>query len=170
MVIVVRVPSRYAQRVKRIYLILLLLACFPAMGIAGVYTWVDENGVRQFSDRPPTGDVTQVETVEVPEISTVMTRIIPIDALKLLNIQAKQQVKERKRVLMYSAAWCGVCKRAKRYFSNKKIPYQEKDIDKSRQARQAFIKLGGKGVPLILVGKRQLSGFSPASFEQLYAD
>jgi glutaredoxin len=69
---------------------------------------------------------------------------------------------------MYSAEWCGVCKRAKSYFQENAIAFNEKDIDKSGAARREFAELGGRGVPLILVGKRKLSGFSAASFEKIY--
>lgn len=69
---------------------------------------------------------------------------------------------------MYSAAWCGVCKKAKRYFAEQGIDYEEIDVEKSSQGKAAFKKLGGKGVPIILVGDRRMNGFSEAGFEKLY--
>ena len=69
---------------------------------------------------------------------------------------------------MYGAEWCGVCKKAKRYFNANNIPFTEYDIDKSKKGRREYEKLGGGGVPLILVGTQRMSGFSASSFQRLY--
>ena len=75
---------------------------------------------------------------------------------------------KNKRVVMYSAAWCGVCKTAKKYFTEKKIAYSEYDIDTNPKAKADFDKMGGRGVPVILVGSRRMNGFSAGGFEQLF--
>ena len=75
-----------------------------------------------------------------------------------------------KKVVMYSAEWCGVCTKAKKYFRSKKIPFKERDIDKSKKARKAFDKLNGKGIPVILVGKKRMNGFSVKRFESIYKE
>ena len=69
---------------------------------------------------------------------------------------------------MYSTTWCGVCKKAKRYFKSKKIPFTEYDIEKSEQAAREFKKLRGRGVPVILVGDSRMNGFSVKNFDRLY--
>jgi glutaredoxin len=69
---------------------------------------------------------------------------------------------------MYSARWCGVCKQARRYFRDHRVPFQEHDIETSDKGRRNFNRLGGRGVPLILVGDRRMRGFSAGRFEQLY--
>ena len=148
-------------------IVLLALLSISLHAGAGVYTWVDEHGVRQFSDKPPAAAGARVQSIEVPQIGTVVTRQLPADALPPRS--AGKKAARSRRVVMYSAPWCGVCKRAAGYFRDKGIAFHEKDIDQSRQARREFEQLGGRGVPLILVGKRKLAGFSPASFEQLYS-
>ncbi len=69
---------------------------------------------------------------------------------------------------MYSTAWCATCKRAKRYFEKNGIPYVEYDIETSAEGRSDYMRLGGRGVPIILVGDRRLNGFSPSAFEKVY--
>ena len=150
--------------------------CLMHQLVAGVYTWRDANGVLQFSDRPPEPKAgvaaPKVKTIEVPEISTVQVRQLPPFVGTGQEATSKTAGKSKgktPKVTMYSAEWCGVCKRAKRYFEEHKVRYTEKDIDKSKSANAEFRKLGGRGVPLILVGRKRLSGFSVASFEKIYS-
>lgn len=70
----------------------------------------------------------------------------------------------RGEVVVYSASWCGVCKRAKQVLKGLGVPYVEKDIEASRsaaqelaaKARTAGIQPGG--VPVIDVGGVLLQG------------
>jgi glutaredoxin len=74
-----------------------------------------------------------------------------------------------KKVVIYSASWCGHCKKARQYFIANKIAFVEYDIEKSKAAQRHYLKLGGTGgVPLIMVGKRKIQGFSAARFNKLY--
>ena len=124
-----------------------------------IYKWVDESGKVHFSDKKPGGGV--VEQVEV-KVNTITSLSISessfLDAL------------DRRQVVMYSAVWCGVCKKARRYFQQQGISFKEYDIEKSRKGRQDFAKLNGRGVPIILVGKQQMSGFSADRFQRMYAE
>ena len=69
---------------------------------------------------------------------------------------------------MYSAEWCGYCKKAKRYFNMKGISYTEYDVEKNARAKSEYEKMGATGVPVILVGKKRMNGFSEKGFEKLY--
>lgn len=69
---------------------------------------------------------------------------------------------------MYATSWCGYCKKARSYFKEKGISYIEYDIEKNERAKRMYDLLGGKGVPVILVGKKRLNGFSVAGFEDIY--
>lgn len=70
------------------------------------------------------------------------------------------------RVELYITDWCGYCKRAVAYMKEKNIPFVAYDIEKDDAARQRFIRLGGSGVPLIMIGDRRMSGFSPEALER----
>ncbi len=73
-----------------------------------------------------------------------------------------------KKVVMYSAQWCGVCKKARAYFKQQGIPFSEFDIETSSKGKRDFNRLGGKGVPVILVGKGRMNDFSAGSFQKMY--
>lgn len=77
-----------------------------------------------------------------------------LDEPSLADVPAKPQV------VVYSTSWCGACKSAKKYLAAKNIPYQEIDVEKSQEGAAEFRKRGGRGVPLIVIGEKQMSGFS----------
>ncbi|HEX9183683.1 MAG TPA: glutaredoxin domain-containing protein [Burkholderiales bacterium] len=72
-------------------------------------------------------------------------------------------------VVMYATAWCPYCAKARAYFKRTNTTYVEHDIEKSAEARAEFKRLGGRGVPLILVGAEKLRGFNELAFESAYA-
>jgi len=72
-----------------------------------------------------------------------------------------------KKVVMYSTANCPACKMAKSYFTKKGVPYEEHDVNTEPAARAEFQKLGGRGVPLILIGTERMEGFNAQRLDQL---
>ena len=85
------------------------------------------------------------------------------DALRKENARLK-----RPSVVMYSAVWCGVCKRARQFFNVNKIPFSEYDVETSAKGKKDFARLKGRGVPVILIGKKRMNGFDKVRFKQLY--
>jgi glutaredoxin len=65
------------------------------------------------------------------------------------------------RVTLYSTRQCAWCKQAKAFLKRHRIPFQEFDVEKNRRAFREFQHAGGRGVPLILIGKQSLNGFEP---------
>lgn len=68
-------------------------------------------------------------------------------------------------VIIYSTSWCGVCKATAQFLQKEKIPYEEKDVEKDKQAQQELackaLKTGTRvnGVPVIDIGGTLLLGF-----------
>jgi glutaredoxin len=73
------------------------------------------------------------------------------------------------KVVMYATSWCPYCARARAYFAQSGIAYVEHDVEKSAGARAEFKRLGGRAVPLIVVGREKMNGFSEVGFEFLLA-
>jgi glutaredoxin len=71
------------------------------------------------------------------------------------------------QVTILTTAWCGVCRRAKAWLAAKGVAYTEFDVEKSDAGRTEYRRLGGTGVPIILVGKERMNGFSPERLEQM---
>lgn len=70
-------------------------------------------------------------------------------------------------VIIYSTSHCPWCVKAKQYFASKGVSYDERDIERSPSARSEFEKLGGNGVPLIMVGSEKMEGFNQQRLDQL---
>ena len=139
---------------KLIVLIYALL--FTVSASAEILKWTDSDGKVHFGDRPPVDAKTSIVEVR-------------INTYESPNIEALQEILNPKnKVVMYSAAWCGICKKAKKYFKENNIKYKEYDIDRSSKGKKDFKKLGAKGVPVILVGDKRPNGFSAESFESIY--
>lgn len=75
-------------------------------------------------------------------------------------------------VVLYSASWCGVCKKAKRYLDSLRVPYVEKDVEASRRAAEELAQKAQRagirpgGVPVIDVGGVLLQGFEETSLRR----
>lgn len=76
------------------------------------------------------------------------------------------------KVVLYSTTWCGYCRKARNFLSSKKIPFVEKDIEKSPAANQemkakaakAGVRVGG--VPVLDVNGKIIPGFDPNAILQ----
>lgn len=81
---------------------------------------------------------------------------------------------EKGAVIVYSAEWCGFCKKAKRWLSQKNVPYIERDVErqagasKELSAKLAAAGIRGGGVPVIDWGGEIVMGFDVAKMTQLY--
>jgi Glutaredoxin and related proteins len=65
------------------------------------------------------------------------------------------------KVVLYATTWCGYCKKARELFKANNIEYFEYDVEKSSEGREQFDRLGGKGVPLIVIDGKVLKGYDP---------
>ena len=91
-------------------------------------------------------------------------------------LATKDVIPEATSVIMYSAAWCGVCKKARKFMQKEGIPFVEHDIEKDQSAAQELaqkskrqgIKLGG--VPVFDIGGQMMGGFDPNRLKQLIAN
>lgn len=131
---------------------------------AEVYKWTDEQGIIHYSDKKPENqEVTELK-FKIATYDTVSYETVNQGTEKASTTKADS----KKKVVMYSASWCGVCKKAKKYFRRNAIPFKEYDIEKSKKAKRKYQELGATGVPVIIVGRKRMNGFSEAGFKRIY--
>ena len=70
-------------------------------------------------------------------------------------------------VRLYATEWCGYCKLTREFFAANGIRYVEYDIEKSSESLREHRKLGGNGVPLIVVGDEVIKGWNEGALRQL---
>ena len=64
-------------------------------------------------------------------------------------------------VVLYATTWCGYCAKTRRFFTENQIAYQELDVEHSDEGRSEYEKLGGGGVPVIVVNDNVIRGYDP---------
>jgi glutaredoxin len=149
------------------YLCLFLFSFLSVSAHAEIYKWIDKSGTIHFSSEPPAQGGGEKVNVQVNSFSSTRKSTAPKAKFKydpgLITTRGSSV-----SVLMYSASWCGYCQQARNYFHKQNIPFTEYDVEKSSRGRSDYRKLGGHGVPIILVGDKRMNGFSVAGFENLY--
>lgn len=143
------------------------LAFYTNASNAEIYKWTDKNGVIHYSENKP--EEVAVEEFQLKSYNAVIIEEnTDVDETNSEKPKKKPAWLRPKKVVMYSAEWCGVCKQAKKYFRKNKIRFTNYDVEKNQSAKKRFKKMGGKGVPVILIGKKRMNGFSAAGFNQIY--
>jgi len=87
-----------------------------------------------------------------------------------LAVASPAMAENRPEVKMYATSWCPYCAKARAYFARRNIAYVEVDIEKSKEGRAEYDRLGARGIPVILVGPQRMNGFSEARLSQLLSE
>jgi glutaredoxin 3 len=71
------------------------------------------------------------------------------------------------RVVLFSTPTCSWCRRAKRYFRERRVPFKEVNVERDQEAaRDVARKTGQTGVPVIKIGNRWIVGFDKDRIEK----
>ena len=132
---------------------------------AEIYTWTDSNGKVHYSDTAPEGQ--QTKNVSFTDINTYADVSIS-DAPDWVGFYKPEERPRTKPVVMYTTQQCGYCKKARNYFNRRGIAFTEKKVDQDRDAWAEYQKLDATGVPVILIGRKRMNGFSEARFDKLF--
>ncbi len=142
----------------RFLLLAMLIASAPAG--AGVYKWTDAQGRVHYSDDPPPEAKAQQIKVKINSIQGPAV---------VSTLRSTSAAKAKDKVRIYTAVWCGYCKRAKAHLAAKGVAYDEMDVETSERGRSEFAQLGGRGVPVILVGNQRMDGFDANGLDAMLA-
>ena len=140
----------------RFLLLAMLIAATPAG--AGVYKWTDAQGRVHYSDDPPPEAKAQQIKVKINSIQGPAV---------VSTVRESSPARAKDKVRIYTAVWCGYCKRAKAHLAAKGVAYDEMDVETSDRGRSEFAQLGGRGVPIILVGNQRMDGFDARGLDAM---
>jgi|GEM_PF-1578024 len=78
-----------------------------------------------------------------------------------------QQQQRTTKVVIYTTLNCPHCQHAKKWLTQRRIPFLDFNVAKPGRIQRQFFQLGGHSVPLIMVGKRRLNGFNPHQLQEV---
>ena len=71
------------------------------------------------------------------------------------------------KAVLFSTSTCSWCRRAKRCFTEHRVPFKEIDVERDpKAARDIARKTGQTGVPVIKIGNRWIVGFDKERIEK----
>jgi len=135
-----------------------------------LYKSIGKDGVVTYSDYPPAdGKIEKVLTlVNLPRSELPAPTASRIEQLrKSQAIGADATSEPASRVRIFTATWCGYCKRAKAYLNGHNIAYDELDIETPEGLKAYAQAGGGRGVPWLIAGNQHVLGFSERAYESV---
>jgi mycoredoxin len=67
------------------------------------------------------------------------------------------------QAVLYATEWCSYCERTRKFFNERHISFREYDIEKSAEGEAQYEKLGGNGVPVIVINDKVIHGFDESA-------
>lgn len=64
-----------------------------------------------------------------------------------------------KSVILLGTAWCGYCEQTRAHLRSNGVEFADWDVEQSATAEERLRELGGQGVPVVVIGNRQIRGF-----------
>ena len=142
---------------------LVALLLLPSTLLAEMYKYVDENGKVVYTDTPPPGKKSKKLDLKINTFSA------PPEVSSLGNPprQTAGATAGAAKVRMFTTTWCGYCKQARAYLRARGIAFEDIDVEASAAGNAEYRALGGRGVPVILVGNQRMDGYSEGSLAGL---
>lgn len=134
--------------------------CLPVAADAELYKWIDADGKVHYSDSAPKDRKSKRLDLKVNSISG------PPVVSKMRSASPSGSAMAQ-RVRLLSTTWCGYCKKAAAYLRSRGTPFEELDVEKSSQGKREYDALGGRGVPIILVGDRRMDGYDQTTLTKM---
>ena len=151
-------------------LLALVAACaFATPGFAEtLYKHIGPDGQVLYTDRPPP----EGKTAKTLNFADLPATPLPESVLRYREALQKSMQnrlanagKSGSGVQLFTAVWCGYCRKAKAYLAERGIAFGEHDID-TPEGQLAFAQAGkASGIPLLLVGEQRVQGFSVAAYD-----
>lgn len=112
---------------------------------------------------------------KLPDGSYAVVPVSRYDASRGQSFEETLPVSSSREVLVYSAEWCGFCKKAKAWLQREGVPFVERDVERqpgaSRELEQKLkrAQLRGGGVPVIDWRGTVVVGFDQKRLSSLLA-
>lgn len=71
------------------------------------------------------------------------------------------------RLTLYTTSRCPHCRQLKAWLSKHNLRFQEFDVERNQRAQKTFARLGGRAVPVLMIGEQRVDGFDPKKLARL---
>lgn len=78
------------------------------------------------------------------------------------------QVQNTKKVRLYMTTWCPYCRLMEQFLIASKIPYKRMDVENNAAAAEDYKKIGGDGVPFVVVNETVINGYDPEAVKEAW--
>ena len=159
--------------VKRGTVCFLSLALIMSAAADTVYKAVGPDGEMTYSDKPPSNRA-RTDTLEFRNLPSSPLPAHVLRFREQLEKSAEGRISAARttpgeKPVLFTANWCGHCKRAKSHLAAAQISYVEYDIE-NVDGMRAFVTAGGSGgIPLLVAGDRRIQGYSAPAYDRLAA-
>jgi glutaredoxin len=133
------------------------------------YQFVDGGGRVHFVQRLDAVPAEWRETMGYVELD-VPPPLSPLDARRARDSRVSRAVatpRAGSSVVLYSAEWCGACRKAKRHLERRGVRYELRDVDQPENLQALVETTGRKGIPVLEVDGRVVSGFNAQRYDEL---
>ena len=73
-------------------------------------------------------------------------------------------------VVLLTAAWCGYCKAERHALLAAGVPFRELDVEADGEGRRAYRAVGGRGIPITVIGQDVVFGFDTRRLNALLGE
>lgn len=146
---------------------------FAAPSKSRFYQWVDERGSVNFAaslDEVPEAWRQRAGQVELDAGSFTMTKTSSSGATLSRRPQPSPALVAApvREVTVYTAPWCGWCRKTLAFLDERGVRYVNKDIEADQEyADELREKTGGTAIPLVEIDGTQIRGFDPSEMATL---
>lgn len=70
------------------------------------------------------------------------------------------------QAVLYATEWCGYCARTRKFFEKNNIAFREYDIEKSADGQAQYERLGGNGVPVVIIADQVIHGYDEQAMRE----
>jgi glutaredoxin len=75
-----------------------------------------------------------------------------------------------KGIVIYTTTWCGYCRALRAHLDDAQIPYLDRDVEKSLSGFVGHLIAGGGGVPVAVIDRKVVRGYSETLYAELLAE
>jgi glutaredoxin len=135
------------------------------------YQWVDERGSVHFAaslDEVPASWRSRAGRIELESASftrTATSAVKPVRPRPIVEVASASRAHD---VTVYTAPWCGWCRKTLAFLDERGVDYVNKDIEADPDfADELREKTGGTAIPLVEIDGNPIRGFDPRQMTAL---